>query len=171
MHRHQPKTNDIPPHQRLLLKLQKLLLAPRQYTPRITRRADRRFYERAKVPTAPQYGLDGEAAGGAELLELLLVDLGLEVEGAALVGYVPRDDEQGKGSVDREEGAVVQHKGGGECAEGPGELGGDGDEEDVRVLEGVEVREEGECEGEGVAAIRALGRASSFMHHGGRKQA
>ncbi|KAJ7721788.1 hypothetical protein B0H16DRAFT_1738072 [Mycena metata] len=114
MHRHQPKTNDIPPRQRLLLKLQKLLLAPRQYTPRITRRADRRLHERAEVPAAAEHGLNGEAAGGAELLGPLLVDLGLEVEGAALVGDVPRDDEQAEGDseeegVDGEEGRLFSN--------------------------------------------------------------
>ncbi|KAJ7732301.1 hypothetical protein B0H16DRAFT_1468651 [Mycena metata] len=108
------------------------------------------------VPPRQRLLTNGEAAGGAKLLGPLLVDLGLEVERAAFVVYVARNDEQAEGSVDREEGAVVQQKGDGERAEC--ELGGDGDEEDAGVLECVEVGEEGEdeCE-EGVAGDDGVG--------------
>ncbi|KAJ7717401.1 hypothetical protein B0H16DRAFT_1700995 [Mycena metata] len=72
---------------------------------------------------------NNEAAGGAKLLGPLLVDLGLEVERAALVGDVARDDEQAKGRVDGRNGRLFSRMPGAKAAPSVTEPGGVGDEE------------------------------------------
>ena len=87
-------------------------LAPRQDTPRITRLADSRLYERGEVPAAPELVLDAEAAVCTESARPLRVDFSFEIERAALVGEVAWHDEEDEGDpekecVNGEEGAVI----------------------------------------------------------------
>lgn len=111
--RHKPKCNYIPPLQRHTFKLHIRILTSGQDTPRITKLTRRRLHKRAIIPTTPQLVLNPQAPFSAERAASLRVDLALEVEGARLVGDVPRRDNEPEGDPEEkrvacEEAAVVE---------------------------------------------------------------
>lgn len=111
------KGHGEPPAKDEPLPVQIFPLTPRQHTPRITRRADRRLNERTEPSTAPQLILNPQPTRNPQLPTPLGIQLAFQIERPFTVGDVPGNDEEGESdpseeTVYGEERSVVEEDAG-----------------------------------------------------------
>jgi len=141
-HNRKDRRIPLPQDPPLILHIPKL--TPRQYTPRITRLAQRSLNVRRKVPTAPQLILHDQPPVCTEPPRPLRVDLALQIKRPSFIRHISRDQHQRKDhpeeeGVRREEGAVVEQDAG-PAEEGGEEAGGacEGGEDEFGAVAGAD---------------------------------